>query len=83
MIIISIIASILNLFSLILIIRSVLTWFPQVDHSNPIVKFIFQITEPILEPVRRVLPPYNGIDFSSMVVLIGIYILTRVLWGLV
>jgi YggT family protein len=83
MIIISIIASILNLFSLILIIRSVLTWFPQVDHSNPIVKFIFQITEPVLEPVRRVLPPYNGIDFSSMVVLLAIYVITRVLWGMV
>ena len=83
MIIISIIASILNVFSLILIIRAILTWFPQVDRSNPIVKLIFQITEPVLEPVRRVLPPYNGFDFSSLVVLIAISVITNVLWKMV
>jgi YggT family protein len=82
MIIISIIASILQVFSLLLVIRAVLTWFPQVDRNNPIVKLIFQITEPVLEPVRRVLPPYNGIDFSAMAVILAIYVITRVLWML-
>ena len=82
MIIISIIASILQVFSLLLVIRAVLTWFPQVDRSNPIVNLIFQITEPVLEPVRRVLPPYNGIDFSAMAVILAIYVITRVLWML-
>jgi YggT family protein len=82
MIIVSILASILQVFSLIFLIRAILTWFPQVDRSNPIVKLIYQITEPVLEPVRRVLPPYNGIDFSTMVVILAIYVVTRILWSL-
>ena len=65
MIIFNILAYILQIYTLILIIRALLTWFPQVDRNNPIVKFIFQITEPVLEPVRRVVPLYNGIDFST------------------
>lgn len=82
MIIFSILASILQIYLLVLIIRALLTWFPQVDRYNPIVKFIFQITEPVLEPVRRVLPPYNGIDFSTMLVIVVISILSRILWAL-
>lgn len=77
-----IIASILQVFSLILIIRAALTWFPQVDRNNEIVRFIFQITEPVLEPVRRVLPPFNGIDFSVLAVLILISFISRMLWML-
>lgn len=76
-----IIAYVLQIYSLILIIRAALTWFPQVDRNNPIVRVIFQITEPVLEPVRRVLPPYNGIDFSVLAVLILITVVTLILWA--
>lgn len=77
-----IIASILQIFSLILVVRAALTWFPQVDRNNEIVRFIFQVTEPILEPVRRILPPINGMDFSVLAVLVMISVVTNILWRL-
>jgi YggT family protein len=76
------IAYALQIYSLILIARAVLTWFPQVDRKNQIVQFIFKATEPVLEPVRRVLPTFNGIDFSVMVVLVLISVVVRILWSI-
>jgi YggT family protein len=77
-----IIALVLQIYSLILIIRAALTWFPQVDRNNQIVQFIFKITEPVLEPVRRVLPTFNGVDFSVLVVLVLISVVSRILWAI-
>ena len=47
-------------------IRVILTWFP-VDPSNPMVTMLFQITEPILAPLRRVIPMMGMIDITPMV----------------
>jgi len=80
--VIGIIISLLNIYSFIIIIRSILTWFPDIDRSNPIVKFIFQVTEPVLQPIREALPQSGGIDFSPMVVIVIIWVLTGVLAGL-
>lgn len=80
--VIGIIISLLNIYSFIIIIRSILTWFPDIDRSNPIVKFIFQVTEPVLQPIRGALPQSGGIDFSPMVVIVIIWVLTGVLAGL-
>lgn len=76
------IAYALQIYSLILIARAVMTWFPQIDRKNQIVQFIFKVTEPVLEPVRRILPTFNGIDFSVFVVLVLISIITRILWSI-
>jgi YggT family protein len=45
-------------------------------------RFVYQATEPLLEPIRRVLPPQGGIDFSPMVLLFGLYILRILLFSL-
>ena len=47
--------------------------------SNPITRTLIEITEPILAPVRRILPPAGGIDFSPMIVLMLLFVLLRVL----
>ena len=69
----------LQIYSFIMMARVILTWFPNVDRNNPIVKFLYQATEPVLQPIRNMLPQSNGIDFSPIVVFLGIFILTRVL----
>jgi YggT family protein len=46
---------------------------------GPIVRFITGVTEPILNPIRRLLPPMGGLDFSPMVVLL----LARLLQGVI
>lgn len=41
--------------------------------------FLYRLTEPVLAPIRRVLPPMGGLDLSPLVVIIGIQILTSFL----
>lgn len=69
-------AQILQIYQLILLARVLLSWFPDIDRSNAIVQFLFDITEPVLEPVRRRLPRGSTIDFSPLVVFFGISILS-------
>lgn len=57
----------------ILVIRALLSWFSQ--GSNPIEQVMHQLTEPLLRPIRRVLPPMGGLDLSVLVVLIGLQFL--------
>lgn len=47
--------------------------------SNPITRFLMDITEPILAPVRRLLPSAGGLDFSPTIVLFGLVLLQMVL----
>lgn len=69
----------LNIFELILLARVLLSWFPNIDRSNPIIQFIYDITEPVLRPIRDFLPPMGGIDFSPLIVILLIQVLTRFL----
>ena len=57
----------------IVVVRALLSWVNP-DPWNPIVRFLYQATEPVLRPIRRRLP-MSGIDFSPMVVILAIYFL--------
>ena len=63
-----------------IIAGAVLSWVSP-DPSNPIVRFLRRVTEPVLRPVRRRLPTGMGLDFSPMVVLLAIYFLKWFLVG--
>lgn len=65
-----------------IIARALASWFVQ-DPSNPIVAMLHDITEPIVGPVRRVLPTTGMIDFSPLVALILLQILRQVLVTLI
>lgn len=65
----SLIELFLLLFTLLILARVLMSWV-QVDPYHPVAQFIYQATEPILKPVREVLPPAAGFDFSPIVVLI-------------
>lgn len=59
----------------VLIARVVISWV-NADPYNPIVRAIVSVTEPVLYRIRRALPMYGGgIDFSPIVVFLGIYFL--------
>ncbi len=68
----------INLFVTILtfaiIARAVLTWFIQ-DPTNPVLGVLTDITEPVVAPVRRLMPNTGMIDFSPLVALILLQIL--------
>ena len=77
--IIGIIVLLLQLYSFVILGRVLITWMPNLDRSNPAVKLLFDVTEPVLQPVRAMLPPMQGMDFSPLVVMIAITLLTRVI----
>ena len=62
----------------ILIIRALLSWFSQ--GYNPMEAMLYQLTEPFLAPVRRIIPPLGGLDLSVLIVIIAIQFL-RILIG--
>ena len=55
----------------LILVRALVSWVNP-DPFNPIVQLLHQATEPILEPIRRFLPP-SGIDFSPLVAFLVIY----------
>ncbi len=75
----NLLSTLLQLYSLILLARVLLSWFPNVDRGNPLVRFLFEATEPILRPIRQALPQTAGIDFSPLIVLVGIQVLNGLL----
>jgi len=77
--VVQIIFLILWIFELALLARVVLSWFPNVDRSNPLIQLLFDVTEPILRPIREMLPQNSMIDFSPLVVFLIIQLLMRLL----
>jgi YggT family protein len=58
----------------IVIGRAVISWV-NADPYNPIVRFLVQATEPLLERIRRMLPIMGGLDLSPMILILGIVFL--------
>lgn len=56
------------------VIRSILSWVAP-DPYNPLVRVIVQITEPVMAPVRKLVPPMGGFDLSPMFLLLGIILI--------
>ena len=65
---------VLTVYMWIIIARAILSWVNP-DPYNPIVRFLYRVTEPVLRPIRRRLPPTIGLDLSPLVVLLVIYFL--------
>lgn len=63
--------------SLLILIRVLMSWIPNLDPSNPLVRLIHQLTDPILEPARRLIPPIGGLDLSPLIVLLLIDFVIR------
>jgi YggT family protein len=74
-----------ELYILILLVRAVLSWFPYRSDSplNPVRRVIFAVTEPVLAPFRRLIPPVGMLDVSFIVAFLVVYVIvTQVLYRL-
>ena len=75
--------AILTLFTIAIFGRVILTFIIPLSGARPhpilvtINTFVFQVTEPVLGPIRRSLPSFGGFDFSPMAVLLIIYLLRQ------
>jgi len=77
--IITLVSYALSIYQFILLGRVLMSWLPNLDRNNPIARFLYAATEPVLEPIRRMLPASGGMDFSPLIVFIGIALLNQVL----
>ena len=68
---------------MLLIIRVLLSWFPNVDWSNPAFAALSQITDPYLNLFRSIIPPLGGIDFSAILAFILLQFVQSALAGAV
>ena len=66
--------TVLQFFTVCLLIYVVLSWVAP-DVRNPAVQLLSRICEPVLRPVRRVVPPLGGLDLSALIVLVALQVL--------
>ncbi len=74
----SILDIVFTIYTFIVIIAAVLSWVNP-DPYNPIVRFLYVVTEPVLRPIRRLLPLRLPIDISPLILLLLIYFFQRFL----
>lgn len=68
----------IQLYSFVILARVLMSWV-NIDPSSPLARTIYDLTEPVLRPVRNLLPPAAGIDFSPMIVLILLQIFGQIM----
>jgi YggT family protein len=71
------------LYTGLLLIRVLLTWFPTINWYNQPFSALSQITDPYLNLFRSILPPLGGIDFSPMLAILLLQVVGSVLGSLV
>lgn len=82
----STLATFVQIYLLLMIVRVLLTWFPNINWYDPPFSVLSQLTDPYLNLFRSIIPPLGGIDFSPIIAFIvlqiGAEILTTVLFSL-
>ena len=59
-----------------IIARMLLSWFP-IDQSSPLVQLLHRVTEPLIDPIRKVIPTAGMFDFSPMMAILVLIILQQ------
>ncbi|MAR52543.1 MAG: YggT family protein [Propionibacteriaceae bacterium] len=74
-----VLAQTLQIYSFVLIIRVLLTWFPNVDMGNPVLSTVSSITDPYLNAFRGLIPPLGGLDLSAILAFIALSLMQQLL----
>ncbi len=75
-------ATFVQIYSYLLIIRVLLTWFPQVNWYNQPFAALSQISDPYLNLFRSIIPPLGGMDFSPILAFLALDFAGRIISGL-
>lgn len=67
----------------LLILARVIISFTRMNPYHPIRRTIHELTEPILAPIRRILPPTSGLDFSPLIALLLLELMRMLLFRLI
>jgi YggT family protein len=68
--------------SLAILLRVLFSWI-NAERHNALVRLVYQVTEPILAPLRRYIPPFGDLDITPMVALVILELLRRILIALI
>ena len=79
----SVLVRTLSIYSLILLVRVLLSWFPNLDWSNPVLSTVSSITDPYLNAFRGLIPPVGGLDLSAIVAFLALNLAQQLLGSLV
>ena len=74
-----VLAQTLQIYSLVLIVRVLLSWFPNIDWSNPVLSTVSSITDPYLNAFRGLIPPLGGLDLSAILAFFALSLMQRLL----
>ena len=77
--IVAVLVKTLQIYTLVLIVRVLLSWFPNLDWGNPILSAICSISDPFLNVFRGLIPPIGGIDLSAIVAFFSLQLLQGLL----
>lgn len=72
----------LSLLQILIIVRVLMSWVVSPVSRNPVVQLIRNLTDPILEPIRSLLPRTGMIDLAPMIALFAIYLLQGLIAGM-
>jgi YggT family protein len=72
------IALFIQLYSFVILARVLMSWL-NVDPYSPVARIIFDLTEPLLAPVRNLMPPTYGMDFSPIIVMVLLQVFGQIL----
>ena len=64
-------AQLIDLYSLVVLVAVIISWV-QLPPTHSVVILLRTLTEPVLDPIRRMLPPMGGLDFSPFVLLVAL-----------
>ena len=67
--------------TLIIVLRALVSWFP-INPRNPLVAILHRITEPILAPLRRIVPRIGMIDITPVIAIVLLLVIGNVAWRL-
>jgi YggT family protein len=77
--IVAVLVKTLQIYTLVLIVRVLLSWFPNLDWGNPILSAISSITDPFLNVFRGLIPPIGGLDISAIVAFLALQLVQTLL----
>ncbi len=76
-----VLAQTLSIYTLVLLVRVLLSWFPNLDWSNPVLSTVSSITDPYLNAFRGLIPPLGGLDLSAILAFLALQLVQSLLQG--
>ena len=76
-----VLAKTLSIYIVVLLVRVLLSWFPNLDWSNPLLSTVSSITDPYLNAFRGLIPPLGGLDLSAILAFLALQLVQSLLEG--